>query len=238
MARYTGSQSFERQRGGAVSHDAEGRATHRVVWRGPRTRINSFRSSLPKSSPDYSDLKLSRPPDEQEDGPYIIVTAIYGGSSEQVSNSFPNDFDDETPDTPTVTLTANFIKKTATISITDDTIFGQADFHITYRAPINSVTYTQAQKPAQVKGKARSGIESEADPKILTCQSPMVDTTSSTWETFVGTSPLQLFLTTWRDQWEYRTIAADFQRQSNSQFWRATEFWTKELAEAGRVEED
>lgn len=235
---YNGTQGFILQPGGGVSYNGDGTATHTVIWRGPLHKLAAFRNSIPTTSPSFGGLKLSAPPSEFYEGAYARVVAQYGGQSKEVSGNFPNDIDQEDPTVPTVTLSLDFQVSSVVIGVVDGSVMGE--FRLDYRAPVNTVNYTSSSKPSNVSGKSKSGITGEADPKILSVTS-LDQGAEIIQNSYLGleedASAVKLLQTTLSDRWQVKTAAIAFRRQSNGQFWRVSETWTKLIVQANNDED-
>ncbi|MGA0208059.1 MAG: hypothetical protein ACO3LT_09755, partial [Ilumatobacteraceae bacterium] len=230
--------------GDSVTYDGNGRALHTVIWRGPIHRLPAFRNAVPLQSPDFGGLKLAAPPSEYHEGAYARVVAQYGGISNEVSGNFPNDIDNDDPDVPTTTLSLDFQVSSVVMSIVDPDFSPSSatsgEFRVDYRAPVNTINYVTSSKPARVSGKARSGITSEADPKILSV-APL-NTVASQYVVLSGAeSAVKLLQTKYAPagadpRWKIETAAVAFRRNSNSQFWSCSETWTKLIVQADNDE--
>ena len=239
--KYNGQQGFIRQAGGGINYDDKGMATQTVIWRGPRHKIVAFRRSISGSSPDYPNLKLRSLPNENFEGAYVRVTAIYGGISNEVDNSFPQDIDDDDPLVPTVSETANFQTNSVVIRVAETAEgLGSAEYNVYYRHPVNSISYTRSSKPSNVSGRGRSGITSESDPVILQVQNVSgVDLATDAVYNLDpdAPSPIKLMTTEWKQYWKVETVALDFLRSNTGQAWNISETWGKLIVQADNDED-
>jgi len=232
--KYNGTQGFTRQPGDSVTYDGNGRALHTVIWRGPIHRLPAFRNAVPLQSPDFGGLKLAAPPSEYHEGAYARVVAQYGGISNEVSGNFPNDIDNDDPDVPTTTLSLDFQVSSVVINVGYGTLIGE--FRIDYRTPVNTVNYVTSSKPSRVSGKSRSGITSEADPKILSVASLDKGAEILAQIADQNRTAVKMMQTEFADRWKVEIAAVAFRRNSNSQFWSCSETWTKLIVQVDNDE--
>jgi len=236
--KYNGSQAFIEQTGGGITYGRDGTASLTKIWRGPIHKLAGFRNSISTiwAIPNAGTLRLTAPPNEFYEGAYARVVATYGGSADEVTASFPNDIDDDTQEVPTVALSLDFQISSAVIEVSNDLFKGEV--RVDYRTPVNTVNYTRSSKPTNVSGRARSGIGSEADPKIISAIKADVIYDLRTQQTYdPAESMVKLLRTDFADQWKIEDAAVAFRRSSNGQVWRCSETWTKLIMQAGSDED-
>ena len=241
-SKYTsGAQEFRIQPGHTVQHNADGTATHTVTWRGPVFKLNVFRETVPLNSPVFSSLTLMRAPSEiREVGPYVRVTATYGGTSDELRVNYNPDLDDESPDVPFSSTTANFQETSTVIKINgDDEFVGTAEFEVYYRHPINSFSYTSKTKPTAFRYGPRSGIGNETDPTILSVQRlsdwsvnyGFGSVNAAAQDPYPDESNVSLIKDRFQDQWESKIVKIGFERMERGGIWHTTETWAKQITQ-------
>jgi hypothetical protein len=230
--KYQGEQGFIRQTGGGVSYDDRGLATQTIIWRGPVHKVTTFRRSISGTSPDYPGLKLRSLPNESFEGAYVRVTAIYGGISSEVDNSFPTDIDANDPLAPTISETANFQTNSTVVRVIVASV-GAAEYNVYYRHPVNSISYTRSTKPSNVQGRSRSGIGGESDPVIIDVSLLSgIDLAAAYSLDPTAATGVKLMNTTWAEFWKVETVALDFLRSNTGQTWNISETWAKLIVQA------
>ena len=244
---YRGEKSFIRQIGGTIQFSQDGTATQTVIWKGPTYRLKTFRLSIPRNSPDFPELKLSNPPNERNEGAYTTVTAIYGGTSDEISAGYPNEpgeGEDEEDLTTTYSLTYRHTSKI--IRVADNDTYGE--WRLEYRAPFNTISYTTRSKQnrvsksgvAQVSGESPRIKLLNAVPLNADAERQEADRLTPTGEA-VSITGIALFgkgagLTgnpggIYADTYQIVKIATDFTRNYNGRSWRNSETWTNIISQ-------
>jgi hypothetical protein len=233
--RYTGTQSFTRQAGSALTFDERGVATQQIEFRGAAHRLRAFRTAIPPNSPDFPSLQLAKPPDERDEGGYVSVLVTYTGRSDEVEASYDSGDNPAPGSPPTVERELDFIIDQAIIAVPSgiDTPDGEvwAEVELTYRSPYAAIDFVHPSFPDSPLRKSQSGITAQADPGPNSILAASIGGGSASG-TLTETAPIiQRMQTDLAIYYRVATRLETWSRRNRGQIWQVRELYRKFLVQ-------